>query len=183
MKNSVLLTLSLAALVLAGCSTPTQVNSGPIRAATFSFVAGAGQTTPSFADGRQQAHAMIQDSITKNLAAKGLTKMASGGDVIVAYLIITGNKVSSEAIETYFGYGRDGLALADKASTAYANSKNPNYFEAGTLLIDVIDAKTYKLLKRSSTTRELLANPTAEVRAERIQEAVDAVFADLRIAR
>ena len=54
---------------------------------------------------------------------------------------------------------------------------------AGTLLVDIIDAKTYKLLKRSYVARPLLRNPSAEVRAERIQEAVDAVLKDVRIAR
>jgi hypothetical protein len=108
--------------------------------------------------------------------------VASGGDVVVAYLVIIGNNASTEAVSTYYGYGRDLAALHDKAQDAYAGSKNPNYFEAGTLLIDIIDAKTYKLLKRSYVTRPLLRNPTAEVQAERIQEAVDAVLSNVRIA-
>jgi hypothetical protein len=51
-----------------------------------------------------------------------------------------------------------------------------------TLLVDILDAKTYKLLKRAYVVRPVLSNPTAEVRAERIQEAVDAVLKDLRVA-
>ena len=40
MKYSFVLTLNLAALLAVGCSsTPTHVDSGPIRAATFSFIA------------------------------------------------------------------------------------------------------------------------------------------------
>jgi hypothetical protein len=120
---------------------------------------------------------------SRNLADKGLTKVASGGDVIVAYLVIVGNNASPEAVNDYFGYGRDAAALEDKAQDAYSSSKNPNYFEAGTLLVDIVDAKTYKVLKRAYVVRPLLSNPTAEVRAERIQEAVDAVLKDLRIAR
>ena len=100
----------------------------------------------------------------------------------VAYLVIVGNNASTESINTYFGYGRGATALHDKAQDAYTSSKNPNYFEAGTLLIDIIDAKTYKLLKRSYVVRPLLRNPTAEVRAERIQEAVDEALQDVRIA-
>jgi len=185
MKYSLFLALNLAALLVAGCSsTPTKVDTGPIRATTFSFVAGGTRTTPAFAaDGGQPIHAMIQESISRNLAGKGVSKVASGGDVTVAYLVIVGNNASTMAINDYFGYGRDVSALTDKAQTAYTGSKNPNYFEAGTLLVDVIDAKTYKLLKRSYVVRPLLRNPSTEVRAERIQEAVDAVFKDVRIAR
>ena len=182
MKNSFLLTLNLAVLLAAGCSsTPSKVESGPIRAATFSFIDGGTKAAPAFADGREQVHAMIQKSITANLAGKGLRKVTSGGDVIVAYLVIIGNNASTELINTYFGYGRDASGLHEKAQEAYNSSKNPNYFEAGTLLVDVIEAKTYKLLKRSYVTRPLLRNPTAEVRAERIQEAVSAVLQDVRI--
>ncbi|MGB7747155.1 MAG: DUF4136 domain-containing protein [Verrucomicrobiia bacterium] len=182
MKYSFFVMLNLAALLVAGCSsTPTKVDKGPIHAASFSFVAAVSSPTPDFADGRAQIHALIQDSISRDLEAKGLTKMASGGDVAVAYLIVVGDNVSTEAIGTYFGYGRDDTALLEKAEAAYTGSDNPNYFRAGTLLIDIIDAKTFKLLKRSYVTRPLLRNPTAEVRAERIQEAVDAVLKDVRI--
>jgi hypothetical protein len=137
---------------------------------------------PEYSDRREQVHALIQDSISRNLASKGLAKVAAGGDVVVAYLVIIGNNASTEAISTYFGYGRDASGLHDKAQDAYAGSKNPNYFEVGTLLIDLIDAKTYKLLKRSYVVRPLLRNPSAEVQAERIQEAVDTVLRDVRIA-
>jgi hypothetical protein len=41
----------------------------------------------------------------------------------------------------------------------------------------------YSLLKRSYIVRPLLRNPSAEVQAERIQEAVNAVLRDVRIAR
>ena len=183
MKYSFVITLNLAALLLAGCSsTPTKVDTGPIRANSFSFVANRARTAPGFADSREPIHAMIQDSISRNLAGRGLNKLDSGGDVTVAYLVVVGNNASTEIINTYFGYGRDDSALHDKAHAAYNSSKNPNYFQAGTLLVDIIDAKTYKLLKRSYVVRPLLRNPAAEVRAERIQEAVDEVLKEVRIA-
>jgi hypothetical protein len=183
MRSSLFVTLNLAALLVAGCRTPTHVDTGPIHAATFNFIAKTPSLAPEYADRREQVHALIQDSISRNLASKGLGKEAAGGDVIVAYLIIIGNNASTEAISTYFGYDRDTAALHNKAQDAYAGSKNPNYFEAGTLLVDFIDAKTYKLLKRSYVVRPLLRNPSAEVQAARIQEAVDMVLRNVRIAR
>jgi hypothetical protein len=183
-KCSCFVTLSLAALLIAGCnSTPTKVNSGTIHAATFSFVDPGTKAAPDFADNRQQMNTMIQDAITRNLASKGLTKVASGGDVTVAYLVIIGNNVSTVAIHDYFGYGRDFAALQDKAQNAYAGSKNPDYFQAGTLLVDIIEGKSYKLLKRSYVTRPLLKNPTADVQAQRLQEAVDEVLSGVQITR
>lgn len=179
-----LLTLGLTALLLAGCRTspPSTVDTGPIRANSYSFIAGGvHRAAPEFADRREQVHAMIQASISQNLSGRGLSQMPKDGDVIVAYLVIVGNNASTEAISTYFGYGRDAAGLQEKAHEAYTSSKSPNRFEAGTLLIDLIDGKTYKLLKRSFVVRPILRNPTAEVQAQRIQEAVDTALQDLRL--
>lgn len=185
MKIHLLQTASLLAglaALLTGCSsTPTTVDTGPIKAATFSFVARAPQNTPAFAENQESIHAMIQNSITRNLAGKGLKHVPAGGDVIVAYLVIVGNNVGTTAIDDYFGYGRDTLALHEKAQKAYTSGRNPNYFEAGTLLIDIIDARTHRLLRRSYVVRPLFRDTPPDVRAARIQDAVDAVLKNLRI--
>lgn len=187
MKQLTLLIASIittsGALLLSGCSSvPTEVESHTIKASTFSFVAAGTPARADFADNREQAHALIQKSLTDNLAAKGLSKVASGGDVTVAYLVIVGNNATTESINTYFGYGRDATELQYKAHKAYTSSDNPNYFEAGTLLVDIIDSKTFKLLHRSHVTRPMLRNPTVEVQAAHIREAVDAVLKDLQVA-
>ena len=183
MKHCYSITLSLALLLVAGCGTPTKVSKGPVQAATFNFIDGGSRAAPGFVDSREQVHATIQDCITRNLATKGLTRVAAGGDLTVAYLVIVGNNGSTEAIATYFGYGRDTAELHEKAQDAYSSSKNPNYFEAGTLLIDILDGKTFKLLKRSYVTRPLLANASTEVRVDRIKEAVDATLKDFQVSR
>ena len=175
------LILPAAIVALAGCSTPTRVDSGPIQARTFSFVDRGVKPLPAYTDNRQPVHAMVQEAITKNLAAKGVTRAASGGDVTVGYLIIVGNNVSTTALDDYFGYGEGADALQNKAQSAYTSNKNPNYFEEGTLVIDVIDSKDYKLLKRGYASRPLLKNLSADARQERIQEVVDEILRDLRI--
>lgn len=181
MKSISLLVFAACAFAFAGCSTPTSVDSGPIEARTFSFVNRGGRPTPDYAEGRLPVHSMVQGDITKNLAAKGITKVDSGGDLTVGYLIIVGNNVSTTTIDDYFGYGDDATALHDKAQSAYSSSKNPNYFEAGTLVIDIHDSKTFKLLKRGYATRPLLRNVSNEVRAERLQEVVDEILSDVRV--
>jgi hypothetical protein len=135
---------------------------------------------PAYADNRQAIHAIIQDAITRNLAAKGVARAASGGDVTVGYLVIAGNNATTTSLNDYFEYGDDAAELHEKAHKVYTTSKNPNYFEAGTLVIDVVDAKTFKLLKRGYATRPILRNLPADARAARIQEVVDEIFRDLR---
>ena len=183
MKHFLFLPLLLTGLLIAGCSsTPTHVDKGAVQAHTFNFINGGIALTPPAADKRAAANQQIQESIIKNLAAKGLTRTDGAGDVIVAYMIIIGNNVSTEAITTYFGTGRDANELHDMAHDAYTSSPNPNRFEAGTLLIDVIDGKTYELLYRNFAVRPLMWQATPEERAARIQEAVDAALQKLRVA-
>lgn len=181
MKLNLVPILAACAIALAGCSsTPTKVDAGPIRARTFSFVNTSPKASPGYADDRQAVHGVIQEVIARNLTAKGVTRTATGGDVTVGYLLIVGNNASTASINDYFGYGSDAAALHDKAQKAYTGSKNPNYFEAGTLVIDVIDSKSFKLLKRNFATRQILRDLPADVRAARLQEAVDEVLRDLR---
>lgn len=183
MKNLKFLPLLIVGLLIAGCaSTPTHVNEGDLKAHTFNFINGGIALTPPATEGRAAVHQQIQEAIIKNLAAKGLSRTDGTGDVIVAYMIILGNNVSTEAITTYFGSGRDATALSDKALDVYSGSHNPNHFAAGTLLVDVIDGKTYELLYRDFAVEPLMGNATAQERSERIQEAVDAALKKVRVA-
>lgn len=177
-----LFTLAALALALAACSsTSAKVDAGAIPARSFSFVSRGARPAPQYADGRQRVHAMIQEAITRNLASRGVGKVETGGDVTVGYLLIVGNNATTASINDYFGYGEDAAALQEKAHKAYSGSKNPNYFEAGTLVIDIVDAKSFKLLKRGYATRPVLRSLPDEARAARIQEVVDEILRDVRI--
>lgn len=170
--------LMAAVLALAGCSTPTKVDKGPIAARTFQFVNLANKTAPAYANAEQRVHAAVQNAVTETLTKRGVTRVAQGGDVTVAYLILVGNNVSTAAINEYFGYGRDADVLQDKAHSKYTDGKNPNYFESGTLLIDIVDTKTGKLLKRGYATRAIQRGATPEQQAARISQVVEEILRD-----
>ena len=183
MNSHSLLSLIAGVLALAGCSsTPTKVDTGSIRARSFSFVDRGSKPSPTYAESRQAVHQMIQEAITKNLAARSVSKVDRGGDVTVGYLVIIGNNATTTTINDYFGYSADASAMHAKAHEAYTNNKNPNYFEAGTLLIDITDSKSFKLLKRGYASRPILRNLPDDARAARIQEVVDEILRDARIA-
>lgn len=182
MKTKLLLLLALVAWAPAvPAKAPAKVNKGVIHARTFNFVKPTSKPAPDFADDTAAAHAMIQKAITKNLAARGVTRVSAGGDVTVPYLVITGNNVSTRAVRNYFGYSDDLADLHDRAQNAYTKTKNPNRFEAGTLLIDIVDGKNFKLMKRGHATRPLLRDLSAGAKAARIQEVVDEILRDVRI--
>jgi hypothetical protein len=174
--------LLLAPVIIAGCSTPTHVNKGSIKATTFSFVNPGPLPEYAFREDRKQVNTVVQEAIASDLAAKGISYIERGGDVTVAYLIIVGNNVTTTAINEYFGYGSDALALEDKAQKAYTEGKQRGYFQAGTLLIDIVDSKTSKLLARNYVTRPVLQNPSAETRKANIESAVNEALKNVRFA-
>ncbi len=172
--------LAVAGLVLAGCATPTRVDKGPIKATTFSFINTGPLPEYAFREDRKQVNALVQEAITGEFGAKGVNLVEQGGDVTVAYLIIVGNNVTTTAINEYFGYGGDATALEDKAQKAYTDGKQRGYFQAGTLLIDIINPRTNKVLARNYATRPVLQNPSADTRKANIEEAVKEVLKDVR---
>jgi hypothetical protein len=182
MKTNILLLLTLVALApAASAGVPGKVNKGTIHARTFNFVKPSSKPAPGFVANPEVVHAMIQKAITKNLAARGVTRVNAGGDVIVPYLVIVGDNSGTTAIRQYFSYGDDLGDLHDRAHKAYTSSKNPNQFEAGTLLIDIVDGRNFKLMKRGHATRPSLRELSATTKAARIQEAVDEILRDVRI--
>lgn len=174
-----------AALILlgvAGCSTPSRVSTGTLHGRSFSFVRTSSQALPGFADKREDIHSLIQEAIAKDLGEHGLSQVATGGDLLVGYLLIVGNNASTTAVDDYFGHIDDGIALQDRAHAAYTGGKTPYHFEAGTLVIDIRNPQTYALLKRGYATRPILKNVPDDVRYGKIQEVVGEILRDVKVA-
>ena len=85
------------------------------------------------------------------------------------------------ALHIYFGYTADATVLAGKVHKAYTDSDRRDYFEAGTLILDLLDSRTHELLFRNHVTRSFLRNATPDVRQARIQEAVNAALKELQV--
>jgi hypothetical protein len=183
-KINPLLLLTVGLWMLAGCaSTPTRVDHGPIRAHTFNFIDPGAKPAASFADNRAELQPRLQEAITRSLAAKGLTRVPSGGDVLVGYLIIVSDAVTTQAIDDYFGYGLAAADLQAKAHETFTvGDKNPTPYPAGTLVIDVVDPKTYRLLRRDCVCRPVMRQLPTDQRLARLQEAVDEALKGLRVA-
>jgi hypothetical protein len=102
----------------------------------------------------------------------------------VAYLVIAGNNATTTSLNDYFGYTDDATKLVDKVHTEQAiKSEDRNYFEEGTLVIDLISSQTMKLLKRTSVQSPILRNLDPEARQARLQSFVDQALSDLRISK
>jgi hypothetical protein len=172
----------LAAALAACSSVKTYVDRGKVEARTFSFLNTGTRQSPGYAEDRKEAHEMIQHALIQNLAAKGVTYMPAGGDVTVAYLVVVGNNATTTSLNSYFGYSDDSEALLQKVHSEQTNSGERGYFESGTLVVDILDPKTSKLLQRRSIQAQVLRNLPAETRSARVQAIVDQALKDVPVS-
>jgi hypothetical protein len=168
---------------LTGCaSVDMKVDSGPIPARTFSFVIPSPRSEANLRPNEIKVHELIQEALTANLGAKGVSRVEAGGEVVVAYLIVVGTGTVTTCRDEYFGFDSEATELLNEVHARSVKKSGRNYMVAGTLVIDLLDGKTSRLLKRATVESEVLRNLSDDVRAARIQSVVDQALSDLRIA-
>ncbi|MGB6221911.1 DUF4136 domain-containing protein [Haloferula sp.] len=119
------------------------------------------------------ANRMIQKSLASNFRANHLTVTDGSADLIVGYLVLVQNNYSTIAFDDYFGYGRDSDSIVDKAQTlGVVKNNRPDAFESGTIVVDVIDARTNELVYRGHATRDIYTSSSASARQANINAAV-----------
>lgn len=105
----------------------------------------------------------IVTAIEGQLAAKGLQKVDHGGDLLVTYN--AGAREQRSAIATGMGGWRRGGGMT---------TVNQNVSKVGTLVVDVSDAKTDKLIWRATASDTLSSKP--DKNSQKIEKAVTKMF-------
>src|ERR1700688_3663580 len=94
---------------------------------------------------------LIKDAVNSALAAKGWTLVPSGGDVEVFAIETTQDQQTLDTFYSGFGGGRRwgfGGGFGNATTTVET-------YKVGTLVVDLFDAKTEKLIWRSSSSDTL----------------------------
>jgi hypothetical protein len=123
--------------------------------------------------GVKAGNSLWQDRITgaidSQLAAKGWTKVASGGDAAVSAF---GRTVERDTMQTFYdgfpGWGWHGWGGMGTATTTVVPEK------VGTLTIDMFDGATKKLIWRAMATDTLSSKP--EKNDKKLENAVGEIF-------
>ena len=101
-------------------------------------------------------HRMVQSSIKNQFTSHGKTYNQPNADLIIGYLVIAQNNAMTTSYSEYFGYGRDADEITDIAhKKGVIDGVRPDFFERAGLLVDVIDAKTNKLVYDHAIERYL----------------------------
>ena len=91
----------------------------------------------------------IKETVNKALTAKGLTPVDSGGDVAIVAIEMTKNQQNLNTFYSGFGGGwRWGGGFGDATTTV-------DNYKVGTLVVDLFDAKTKKIIWRGSSSDTL----------------------------
>jgi hypothetical protein len=144
-----LATLALAGMVLAGCAS-TIVNSYVGRGADFrQYRTYAWGPSEAFSTGDPRLDnnpffdARVRASVEQQLARRGFEKMAAGTpDLLVHYHASVTQRIQARDLDPAYGY----CEAADCGPYAY---------EAGTLLIDLVDPRTSQLVWRGWAERSI----------------------------
>ena len=91
----------------------------------------------------------IKEAVNAALTAKGLTPVDSGGDVAIVAIEMTKNQQNLNTFYNGFGGGwRWGGGFGDATTTV-------DNYKVGTLVVDLFDAKTKKIIWRGSSSDTL----------------------------
>ncbi len=114
----------------------------------------------------------IRDAVTKDLTAKGLTEVANNAspDVYVAYSVRVENKQQIAGGYPYGGYPYYGYGYGF-GGYPYGGARAYNY-KAGTVIIDIVDAKRKELAWRGTGQAQLDNNSISEEETYRIVNTV-----------
>lgn len=112
----------------------------------------------------------VKDAIDKELAAKGLTEVPSGGDV--ALVAVEKTSVQQQYDTFYDGFGgwrRWGMGMEDATTTV-------DNYKVGTLIVSMFDGNSKQLTWRGTSSSDLSGNP--EKNTKKLDKDVQKMFKD-----
>lgn len=123
-------------------------------------------------------NAAVKSAITREFNANKVPVTGGSADLIIAYMLLRQNSVATTYNSDYFGNGRNAMAILEEAhKRGVINNKRPDDFLRGAIVIDVLDARTNKLVFRNYAVRPVISGADAATRQARINSAVSQALA------
>lgn len=163
--------LSLLAICFAGCTSVPMPKGNSKGYSSVRFVAPNAPLGTDSAPAFVEANGMIKKAITAEMEKAGLKVVEGNADLIVAYLIIFQDNTSTSYSNQYYGL----QDFSDIVTMAHKKGMKKDYAEAvqkRALVIDLIDAKTHKLVYRNYALGGMLAKLPEQERQEHLNTLV-----------
>lgn len=183
MKQLGVLICTLGVLIFSGCSTQPRVETD--HQADFDF---SSLKTFSVAETKQEAKenilispftlSHIHSALSTELA-KRYQSIGSGAkpDFIVNYHVVIEEKIDPRSYNDLYGYGYFGRAYRYPSPFFYGPNAGIRVYSQGSLIIDIVDAKTEKPLWRGVSEKRLSRGMAPQQQREVLSRAVTEVIA------
>lgn len=165
--------LCVLLLCLSGCATfRVQTDYDPAvdftRLRTYSWQPRSERTDADPRINNDLLDARVRNAVDRVLQARGYQPVSDETpDFNVAYIVTIDTKTDVHSIPVSYGWGWWGMMGTETYVDRY---------EQGTLLLDVIDASTNKLVWRGSAAARVVEDETPEERTRRVNEAVEKIL-------
>ena len=174
MRTSVPLCSILLAVCAAACSTPTVgydyergTNFGAYH--TYAWIMGAQEATGDRRVDSSLVDARIRTAIDSQLRTKGYLASANGSpDFFVAYHAGLKDMMKGASTQSYIG---------DRAHGTFTTLSDIQSYNEGTLLIDIVDAKSQQLVWQASAKADVDQSLGPKERDARVNSVVRAMLA------
>lgn len=169
------------ALVLSACSTLNTgwdydpgVNFSQYK--SYAWVEKQSEDTSYHLDGLMDQR--VRDALDRQLAQKGLQiATKENADILVNYLTKVDKKINVDTFNTNYGYNPywgPGWGWGGNMQT----QTTVREYEVGTLIVDLVDAKSGKLIWRGSVADTIRDSDTPQKRIAKVNEAVASVMSN-----
>jgi hypothetical protein len=174
LKNPCLILSAVAVLGFASCVPNVDMPKGTSKGYASARLIQRDPSLPAMTNPTEiQVHGMIQKSLARSFSSKGMTYGKGDADLIVAYMVVYQEPGMTADYRDYFGYGRNAGEIATIAhARGVEKNKRPDYFRQAGILIDVVDARTNKLIYRNLAKGDVVKGASPATRASRIDAAV-----------
>lgn len=169
------------ALMLSACSTLNTgwdydpgVNFNQYK--SYAWVEKQSEDTSYHLDGLMDQR--VRDALDRQLAQKGLQiATKENADILVNYLTKVDKKINVDTFNTNYGYNPywgPGWGWGGNMQT----QTTVREYEVGTLIVDLVDAKSGKLIWRGSVADTIRDSDTPQKRIAKVNEAVASVMSN-----
>lgn len=163
--------LSLLAITVAGCSTVPMPKGSSKGYSSARFIAPNAPLGNDDSPGFVEANRMIKKAVAAEMEKNGLQIVEGNADLIIAHLIILQDNASTSYSNQYYGL-QEFSDIVDLAHKEGMKQHYPEHVQKRALVIDLIDARTYKLVYRNYALSGTLANLSEQDRQAYIDSMV-----------
>ncbi len=167
-----LLALTFTGLVLAGCSSVPLPKGTSKGYSSVRFITEKKSAEFYESDRSKEANQLLQKAIREQFNTHGINVVETNANLVVAYLIIITDNVSTKAISKHFGYRDDADDIQKKVHNTRNWGRRPEYVKRGTVVIDLIDSKTGRLVYRDYAGGSISSSLAPDILESRINQAV-----------